>query len=469
MAARKPTAAAIYCRISLDKTGEGLGVARQEVLGRRLAAAKGWPVAEVYVDGSTSAFNGKVRPAYRRMLSDLEAGLRDAVICVDLDRLTRHPAELEEFVALADRLRIALANVSGDTDLGSSDGRLKARIMGAVARQESERKGERVAREAEQAARRGIPRGSRRPFGWEDDKTTIRPSEAELVREAARRVLAGETVPAVARDFNRRGIPSPQAARYGWSAATLMGVLRNPRIAGLRTYKGQVVADGQWQPILKRAEWETLAARIRRVARPGRPSSHLLSGIARCGRCGGPLWTSWRPGNDGTRVARYACVARPGGPGCGKLTVTAAPLDELVRDAVIFAVSGPELAKTLAARRRGDAGETQAARELTAAEARREEAAAMFGAGEITRREWLKIREVTDQRIADASRLLSRHRGPTANLPKSHKALRQAWDTGSVEWRRALITAVVATLTVKPVTRPINTFDPDRIDITWAA
>jgi hypothetical protein len=248
-----------------------------------------------------------------------------------------------------------------------------------------------------------------------------------------------------------------------------MGVLRNPRIAGLRTYKGQVVADGQWEPILDRAQWETLAARIRRVARPGRPSSHLLSGIARCGRCGGPLWTSWRKDPNGNRVARYACVARPGSPGCGKLTVTAAPLDELVRDAVIWAVSGPELAKTLAARRRGDAGETQAARELAAAEARREEAAAMFGAGEITRREWLKIREVTDQRIADASRVLNRHRGPTANLPRSQKALRQAWETGTIEWRRALITAVIATLTVKPVDRPINTFDPDRIEITWAA
>lgn len=469
MAAKKPTAAAIYCRISLDKTGEGLGVKRQETMCRKLAAEKGWPVAEVYVDGSTSAFNGKVRVAYRRMMADLEAGHRDAVICVDVDRLTRHPAELEEFIDLADRLRIALANVSGDTDLGSSDGRLKARIMGAVARQESERKGERVAREAEQAALRGVPRGSRRPFGWEDDKTTIRPAEAKLIREAASRVLAGETVPAVARDWNRRGIPSPQAARYGWSATTVMGVLRNPRIAGLRTYKGQIVADGQWQPILDRAQWETLAARIRRVARPGRPSSHLLSGIARCGKCGGPLWTSWQKHRD-KRVARYACVSRPGWSGCGKLTVTAAPLDELVRDAVIWAVTGPELAKTLAARRRGgDAGETQAARELADAEARREEAAAMFASGEITRREWLKIRQVTDQRVADASRLLNRHRGPAANLPRSHKALREAWDQGTIEWRRALITAVVATLTVKPVARPINTFDPDRVDITWAA
>ncbi|MCH8992263.1 MAG: recombinase family protein [Acidobacteria bacterium] len=274
-----PAAAAIYCRISLDKTGERLGVARQEALCRKLAADKGWPVAEVYVDGSTSAYNGAVRPAYRRMIDDLEAGRRDAVICVDLDRLTRRLVELEEFILLADRLGIGLANVSGDTDLSSVDGRLTARIMGAVARQESERKGERVAREAEQAARRGIPRGSRRPFGWEDDKTTIRPAEADLIREAARRVGAGETVASVARDWNQRGIASPQKARYGWSATTLAGVLRNPRLAGLRAYKGEIVAEGQWEPILDRAQWETLAARtavgMRRASTPLRTTCSI--------------------------------------------------------------------------------------------------------------------------------------------------------------------------------------------------
>lgn len=173
----KTKAAAIYCRISLDRSGDGLGVERQEELCRKLADDRGWPVAEVYVDNDRSAFSGKPRPAYARMLTDIEAGERDGVICVDLDRLTRRPSELEVFMDLADRCGIALANVSGDTDLSSSDGRFKARIMGAVARQESERKGERIHREAEQAAQRGVPRGSRRPFGYEFDRITLRDEE----------------------------------------------------------------------------------------------------------------------------------------------------------------------------------------------------------------------------------------------------------------------------------------------------
>src|SRR3954454_12670961 len=160
-----PQAAAIYCRISADKkeedeeTGErrsvGLGVARQEELCRTLCSDRGWPVANVYTDNDFSAYGRKPRPAYQQMLADIEAGLIDAVICVDLDRLTRRPVELESFMDLADHHHLALANVSGETDLSTSDGRFKARIMGAVARQESEKKGERLTRESEQAARAG--------------------------------------------------------------------------------------------------------------------------------------------------------------------------------------------------------------------------------------------------------------------------------------------------------------------------
>ena len=67
----------------------------------------------------------------------------------------------------------------------------------------------------------------------------------------------------------------------------------------------------------------------------------------------------------------------------------------------------------------------------------------MFAAAEITRREWLTIRQVTEQRIADATRLLNRRRGPLADLPADETALRQGWDAGTIDWRRALIGAVV--------------------------
>ena len=126
-------AAAVYARISSDQDGTGLGVLRQLEDCRKLAKKRGWSVAEEYVDNDVSAYSGKARPAYARMLADLADGHRDAVIVYNLDRLHRRPIELEQFVALCTQAGVVdLATVTTDVDLGTDDGLLVARMLAAV-------------------------------------------------------------------------------------------------------------------------------------------------------------------------------------------------------------------------------------------------------------------------------------------------------------------------------------------------
>ena len=89
------------------------------------------------------------------MLQDIRDGSIGAVVAWHLDRLHRQPIELEHFMALADEKRIALATVAGDVDLSTDNGRLIARITGAVARSEVERKSARQKRAAQQRAEQG--------------------------------------------------------------------------------------------------------------------------------------------------------------------------------------------------------------------------------------------------------------------------------------------------------------------------
>jgi DNA invertase Pin-like site-specific DNA recombinase len=456
-----PKAAAIYCRISSDRLGEGLGVERQEQLCRRLARERGWIIAEAYVDNDRSAYSGKARPGYRRMLVDIEVGLRDAVLCVDLDRLTRRPAELEAFMELADRQGIALANVSGDTDLSTSDGRFKARIMGAVARQESEKKAERVSREAEQAAARGVPRGSRRPFGYETDRVTIRQDEAALIKDAVERVLCGATLPSIARDWNRRGIATPQRAKHGWSGTAVAEVLRNPRIIGARTYKGQIVAERAWPAIVDRETFERLQAKIRRTSRPGRPAKRLLSGVARCGLCGAPMWTSNHKRATGS-VARYVCVVGPGRPGCGALSIVAEGLDELITEAVLYRLATKTMARALTRKPKTkpvDADLGRIERDL-------EDLAADFGAGHISRREWLAARKPLEERLARARRAFDATNGTAALAPFRGTDVRSAWDRLDIDRRRAVLDALIDRVTIGPSPKP-GQFTSDRVDVVW--
>jgi DNA invertase Pin-like site-specific DNA recombinase len=173
-----PTNAAIYARISLDAEGEGKGVTRQTEDCHKLAAALGWIIGDEYIDNDISAYSGKHRPEYERMLDDIRTGSVDGVLIYNLDRLTRRPGEFEQFHDLAVRSDIPLRCVTGDLDIGTEDGLLMGRIQAAFAAKESAAKSRRQKRKNDEKAAAGLPHGgSIRPFGFEDEKITHRPEE----------------------------------------------------------------------------------------------------------------------------------------------------------------------------------------------------------------------------------------------------------------------------------------------------
>jgi site-specific DNA recombinase len=132
---------AVYARIASDQDGTALGVTRQLRDCRKVAADRGWTMGDEYVDNDVSAFKDRRRPQYARMVTDLHDGLRDAVIVYNLDRLTRRPKELEEFVDVCAAAGVReLATVTADIDLGNDDGLFMARIFAAFAAKESGRR-----------------------------------------------------------------------------------------------------------------------------------------------------------------------------------------------------------------------------------------------------------------------------------------------------------------------------------------
>ena len=163
-------------------------------------------IAEEYVDDDISAYSGKERPAYQRMLRDLAEGRRDGVIVWHMDRLHRRPVELERFVETCARAGVNdVVTLSGDINLVGGDGLLLARLLAAVTANESQSKGRRVARKAQEIAEPGRPAmGEIRPFGFLDDRVSHRPGEAPVVRELAARALAGETLTSLARWLRTR-------------------------------------------------------------------------------------------------------------------------------------------------------------------------------------------------------------------------------------------------------------------------
>lgn len=125
--------------MSFDRSGDERGVQRQLEDCMEIVERRGWELVGEYSDNSISASKRHVRrPEYDRMVDEYEAGFIDAVICYDLDRLTRQPRQLEDWIDRATERGLQLVTANGEADLGTDAGRLFARIKAAVAREEIE-------------------------------------------------------------------------------------------------------------------------------------------------------------------------------------------------------------------------------------------------------------------------------------------------------------------------------------------
>ena len=168
--------AAIYLRISDDTEGLALGVARQLTECQKLCEQKGWTVADVYEDNDRSAFSGKRRPEYERLLDDVKNHVVDAIVSWGPDRLHRSPRQLEGFIDLVELTSVSVATVqAGIWDLTTPSGRLTARQLGSVARYESENKAARITAKHEQLREHGVPIGGaeRGAFGYRWRRSTV--------------------------------------------------------------------------------------------------------------------------------------------------------------------------------------------------------------------------------------------------------------------------------------------------------
>lgn len=454
--------AAIYARISKDSEGTELGVSRQREDCRREAQRRGWEVVEEYVDNDVSATRSKVRPEYQRMLRDIRAGHVEAVVVWAVDRLTRTPRELEDVIDLADKYGLAFANVGGTIDLSNPEGRAMARQMGTFARLEVENQAKRLRRKFQEKAEKGEPHGYA-PYGYErvDGVNVLVPEQAEIVREAARRVLARESLRSIVADFNKREIHGPKAQL--WNSTILRQILLRPTNAGLRQYQGRIVGPAKVDaPILSEDTFHALTALLRDASRRsnhvGPGFKYLLSGIAVCGLCGARMRRQMGRVQGGKRQPpSYQCAS------CFKVRRNQERVDAVVRAAMIARLSKPDAIDLFNVENAAEIRELE--QRITAIDSKLAIAADQFAedtiTGEQLKRITSKLRTEREslQRRVDVSRP-----NPTLAAVVGVDAGGR-WDALPLEARREAV-ELLMTVTIHPAGsgRP---FDPEDVVVEW--
>lgn len=325
----------IYCRISQDREGRRLGVARQEEDCRELAERLGYHVAEVFIDNDISAStrSKKPRPEFDKMMR-LAPGI-DGILSYSSGRLTRRPMESERLIQLYEEHGTLIHYVNArDNDLSTARGRSRARDDARRDAEEAEEISERVKRDVDRRISEGVPHGGNRSFGWTRDHK-LDEVEAPILAELAARALAGESLKSLGRDLYERNIPQvrwhPPLALKPWPYQVVRKMLTNPRIAGIRTHKGREVGKATWPAIVDEATWQGLKALFADSSRHSGGTAgrvYLLTGLARCGECDAPVGMRSSSSKERGKRRRYCCSR------CGLYRLVE-PVDLYVASAVV--------------------------------------------------------------------------------------------------------------------------------------
>lgn len=278
------------------------------------------------IDTFTDVVSGRRddRKEYRRMVEFVKQGGADIIIVQWLDRFGRHPKEiLRRYWELED---LGISVVPTDEDIKEE---LVLLIKAGVAGAESKRTSERVRANMGSAISKGVHVG-RPPYGLryvkdvKDSSLTIRweldPTEVPIVREMYRlRVEGNLGYKSIADTLSSKGYRAHGG--HPFAAYTIERILTNPAIMGTMVYgrkprqgnpKMDIVEVPNFFPaILSIEEWQQLTDRqsIRREAPRGKAhsSEYLLSGIAKCGHCGGPMAGKAGYSYNGKQYKKYFC------------------------------------------------------------------------------------------------------------------------------------------------------------------
>jgi site-specific DNA recombinase len=311
-----------YLRVSLDRSGRARSCEEQHDENDRAATEHGWLLGKPYTDNNVSAsrYSAKVRDDFVKLLADLDRDRFGADVLV-LWESSRGSRKVAEWVTL-----IESCEARGVGIYVTTHGRLydpankrdrRSMLEDAVdSEYESGKVSDRAKRAAAANAADGKPHGPV-AYGYSrtyDAKTKalvsqdVEPSEAKVIRELYARLRKGHSLRSIAVDFEARGVRTRTGKVF--AGTHLRDMALSPIYSGLRAHgaggrgrfrslEGVELVDGTWPALVERSVWHAVRARLlapeRTTTIPG-AAKHLLTFIAVCHKCGGPMASTKRNG-----------------------------------------------------------------------------------------------------------------------------------------------------------------------------
>jgi DNA invertase Pin-like site-specific DNA recombinase len=362
---------AVYARVSTVKQAEAdLSLPDQLSSARAYCERRGWMVAAEFIEAGASGTD-EHRPEFQRLMEAATSRAKpfDIVLVHSLSRFARAVMTLEVWAHRLHKAGVRLLSITQETSDDPS-GVLMRQIIAAVDEHFSRENAKHTRRAMRENARQGYWNGAPTPFGYQTQEggrrgqrikkvLVVDEAEAEVVRRIFAMHLGREAglpmgVKAIAATLNAqrvsfRGRPfSISNVHRILTAETYVGRFWFDR---MDSRKRQPKPQSEWialevPAIIDRTTFDAVQASLterspRRTAPRVVTGPVLLTGIARCGTCGGGM--TLRTGKNG-RYRYYACAsaAHRGKTICPGRALPMENLDQLVLDALAERVLQPE-------------------------------------------------------------------------------------------------------------------------------
>lgn len=530
----RPTRAVVlYGRVSAEQDARSKSVDGQLAELHRWARRESWTVVGEHRDDGISASRfakGKPRPGWSRVMEQLVDGGVDALLVWEISRATRDRPVFAQLFAACAATGAWLGTGGKLHDPNDPDDGFMLDLGAAFAIREAGLIGMRRRRGGENRAMTGhmapsVPYGYRRVFDPQTGKAIRReehPEQAPIVREVARRLLAGESARAIARDLNDRGVPTFTDGRWlgrtldhvvrsvpdhpvgveiaerlaagetakgiaadlnargvplpvapRWHSGNLTKMSVRPTYAGLRVHRGQVLDDveGNWPPLISAADHYRLRSiheapsrdKLRHMAGERRASKYLLTGIARCGRegCPGRMRVSGVGPAAAARNKRrptYECRR------CLRVSRRIEPVDAMVERLVVARLSQPDVIPALAGPDDGQVAD--AAADVARLRSKLDELEASYAADELTLTEYRRLRDRVTPLLENAERRARPRSVPDAVVELAGPDAAAKWASADLAAKRVVVDALLdVTILPRPAGSPTKVFDPATVRV----
>lgn len=272
----------LYPRVSTEMQVDGFSLDGQRSSLKRFADREEMTVVDIYEDAGKSGKSIEGRPAFKKMLSDIENGLQiDYILVYKLSRFGRNAADILNSLEFIQSYGINLICIEEGIDSSQASGKLLISVLSAVAEIERENIIEQTMNGRKEKARQGGWNGGFAPYGYylKDKNLFIQEEEAEVIRIIYDKFANTEMgYGGVAQYLNLQGIKKIQRQNgklSEWSGHLVRQILDNPvycgkiafgrrakeKVKGTKNQYRQawqeeyIVADGKHEAIISEELW----------------------------------------------------------------------------------------------------------------------------------------------------------------------------------------------------------------------